>query len=339
MDLMMHFKSCRKVFLAMAFSASAVVVHAAPHSASCVSQQPMYLQSMNLMANMLGSYYTSGSYELLDDTLNCLMVPEVRFESGRSGASGVYWFYRTQFPASGVAEGEAERIANWKSASRHSKFAEFADLRLLYSNAWGARGNEYANKTPEESMQEFKRRLDQTETAILNASPEVRDTPLAQNLLLAVVTDGGGTKAPVEVFQEGVTKWPTYYDFHEVLLSRLVPRWGGSWEMADQFVKYWAHQTKDTEGDAMYARLYSSLVKSNENPGETLIDWSRMKGSLDDLNRYYPSSTSANLAFSYACVYGDEAYLKKAVSLVQQYGADQSDWLRWTPMACVQYLQ
>jgi hypothetical protein len=66
----------------------------------------------------------------------------------------------------------------------------------------------------------------------------MRNSPIFQNLLLAVVLDMPKSRVkPLAVFEEGVRRWPEYYDFYEVSLTRLGPMWGGSWDAVDQFMK------------------------------------------------------------------------------------------------------
>ncbi len=67
-------------------------------------------------------------------------------------------------------------------------------------------------------------------------------------------------------FEEGVRRWPEYYDFYEVYVSRLVPKWGGSWGAVDQFISSWSVKRLSSEGDSMYARLYTNLISAELRP-------------------------------------------------------------------------
>lgn len=296
---------------------------------ACVDSFPVDFTNLNGTVEGLLSLYSSEHYRQLDKALNCLMQPEVHFDSGRSGASAAYWFYRKQMPAPAADEAEPGRIAKWRADSPQSVFAKFAELRFTYSDAWRIRGGGYAAQTPDEAMKLFLKKLGECEQAILAAPAEVRDTPLAQNLLLAVVTDGGGTSDPMAVFREGVAKWPSYYDFYEVMLSRLVPKWGGNWQTVDSFVNYWSDKRSNVEGDAMYARLYASLIMKHEDPDQTLLEWSRMKRSLSDLGSRFPGKESFNLALSLACLYNDAAYYKQ---VFPQLGEENVDFSYWVPL-------
>jgi hypothetical protein len=203
--------------------------------------------------------------------------------------------------------------------------------------AWNARGSDVARKVPKEGWRLFNEGLAQTEQAILAAPAEIKDSPILQNLLLAVVQDMSESKtSPRAVFEEGVRRWPEYYDFYEVALTRLVPRWGGSWEAVDAFIVHWSKRLAMTEGDSMYARLYMSVISAGANPGETRISWPRMKSSLEDLVSRYPDTSHKNLAASYACGYQDIAYLKTALQRIRAEELAPTVWLLGTdPESCM----
>jgi len=282
------------------------------------------------------SMYQQQQFSTLESMLNCLMSNPQRFSSGKLGASAVYWAFRRQMPAPGIDPAvEAARIKNWQQAYPDSIFAKFAFLRLMYGMAWLARGGGYVQETSRSSMQEFLYRLAETESSMLKVEPALRNTPIWYNLMLAVSQDSPNRITnPREIFNQGVNQWPLYYDFYEVALSRLVPRWGGSWVAVDSFVNYWAKAMRETEGDSMYARLYISVVRAGERPSDTAIDWPRMKASLDDLVTRYPDPMHKNMAVNFACMYGDMDYLKLSMSRVQFSDLRPEYWLPGVDPSC-----
>lgn len=135
-------------------------------------------------------------------------------------------------------------------------FVRFAELRLRYAMAWNARGADVAGNVPTEGWRLFNEGLAQTEQAILAAPAELKDSPILQNLHLAVVQDISESKtSPRAVFEEGVRRWPDYYDFYEVALTRLVPKWGGSWDAVDAFIAHWSKGLAKTS-DALLPLIF-----------------------------------------------------------------------------------
>ena len=285
----------------------------------------------------LRQLYRASNFSQLDETLSCLMRSPERFQSGKTGASAVYWLFRREMPAPGVNPSTLSHLMKWKAQHPQSVFVSFAELRLRYATAWNARGSDVARNVPTEGWRLFNEGLAQTEQAILIAPDELKNSPILQNLHLAVVQDMAESKtSPRAAFEEGVRRWPDYYDFYEVALTRLVPKWGGSWDAVDAFIVHWNKRLAKTEGNSMYARLYMSVISAGANPGETRISWPQLKSSLEELVSRYPDATHKNLAASYACSYQDVAYLKSAVQRIRAEQFTPSVWLRGTdPETCM----
>lgn len=286
----------------------------------------------------LRELYQAGEFVQLDDALACLAHSSKRFQNGKLGASAVYWTFRRQMPAPGVRPTESLHVQRWKRERPNSDFAQFAELRLMYAMAWNARGSGFARSVSEEEWQNFRQGLQETERAILKTPLSLKNMPILQNLHLAVVQDAQGTEtSPVAVFEEGVRRWPEYYDFYEVFLTRLVPKWGGSLEAVDKFITSWSEKRQSTEGDSMYARLYTSVIITGVDPYGTKLNWVRMKTSFDELVAKYPDNFYKNLAASFACDYRDAEYFKTAMKRISQNEINPAVWLRETdPATCMQ---
>lgn len=288
------------------------------------------------MVERLRTLYRSQKFDVLDPMLACLMRGSSRFASGRMGSSAVYWMFRRQMPAPGANLGEIQYIQAWRQQRPDSIFSEFANLRYKYAMAWNSRGSGYAQSVSDDRWKVFNQGLVDTERALLGASNDLRQTPIWQNLLFATVLDTKDSQSqPRVVFDEGVKRWPTYYDFYEVGLSRLLPRWGGSWERVDSFVDYWSEQLKASEGESLYARLYVSVITNAATANQTKINWPRMKRSLDDLIARYPDPVHKNMAASVACAYGDPVYYKSAFQRIPANELNPAAWIRGTdPGSC-----
>jgi len=295
----------------------------------CAPMQAVDYSSHDNTVQRLRQLYQAGNFAQLDEALSCLLRSPERFRSGKPGASAVYWMFRRQMPGPGTDPSEALHVRRWKQAMPQSMFAQFAELRLQYAMAWNARGSDYARDTPREGMRLFSEGMRSTEQAVLKAPAALKNTPIWQNLLLAVVLDAPERQTnPRTVFEEGVARWPEYYDFYEVALSRLVPKWGGSWDVVDEFIAYWGVRLKATEGDSLYARLYTGVIAGGANLQETKIVWPRMRSSLEDLVSRYPDVAHRNLAASYACAYQDAAYFKAALQRLRADEINPAAWLR-----------
>jgi hypothetical protein len=305
-------------------------------SKNCAPLSEINYNDHDEAVSRLRHLYQSSNFAELDATLACLLSDPRRFQSGKPGASAAYWFFRREMPAPGVDAAQEARVKEWRRQKPDSVFPAFAALRLKYALAWNARGSSSAKDVPGGGMQSYQQGLLQTEKSLIEARKEFRQTPIWQNLLLALGLDAEqGKSDPGAVFEEGAKRWPDYYDFYEVVLTRLVPKWGGSWETVDAFIVGWTKQLQASEGESLYARLYASVVFSGADPRETRLDWARMKQSLDELIKRYPDPVHKNWAATLACAYGDLAYYKVSMQRIGAQEMRPQAWIRGSdPGSC-----
>ena len=275
--------------------------------------------------------FQSDRFAALDDQLACLIASKDRLRSGKPGASVAYQLFKREMPAPGTVPATAAQVDKWLRARPDSPFARFAQLRLLYANAWNSRGSGYAGTVTDDGWQRYRQGLLGAEQAMRKTTAPLRGTPVWHHFLLALSQDEATDAARVDaLFEEAVKQWPRYYDLYEVRLTRLGPKWGGSWEDVAAFIERWSAKQKANEGVSLYARLYASVHASGVDPLETGLDWPRMKASLDDLVARYPDSRHKILAASYACRYRDIDYFKSSMARIGVRDVNDAAWLRGT---------
>jgi hypothetical protein len=272
--------------------------------------------------------YRTENFTLLERALAETVSSNIKFTSGRPASSAAYWAFRRLMPAPGVSPTEKDRVARWKAAIPNSYYAIFAEARFMYSNGWNVRGSGYAGSVSTESWELFAARLKDAESILLNAPAALKDTPLWHNLLFAISLDTDQVKsAPRTTFEQAVKLWPEYYDFYEVMLTRLVPKWGGSWEQVESFIEYWTKQRFSQEGDSLYARLYISVLNQGVTPNQTILNWDKMKRSFKDFIARYPDQTFKNLYASYACFAKDRAAFNDAMQALPKGLIAPDQWI------------
>jgi len=258
--------------------------------------------------------YQTEQFSLLEQALAELVSSNKRFVSGRPLSSAAYWAFRRVMPAPGVPTAEKDRVVRWRAAFPQSYFVIFAEARFLYGNAWNTRGSGFAGSVSKESWELFSMRLREAEQVLLKAPQQLKDTPLWHNQLLAISLDTDAAQSDrQETFERSVKAWPDYYDFYDLMLTRLVPRWGGSWDKVDSFIDYWAKRQVQREGTSLYARLYINLANQRITPDQTRLDWNKMKRSFVDLITRYPDPAFKNLYASYACFARDKTAFEDAM--------------------------
>ncbi|MES2972536.1 MAG: DUF4034 domain-containing protein [Pseudomonadota bacterium] len=329
-----------KNLLVVLFQAISVAALAAPTpQLECHRNSLINYADYDLTVERLRQLFVTKRFLELEEALKCLHLGTQRFASGKSGDSAVYWVFRKQMPAPGARATDLALADQWKKEIPHSIFAEFSALRHQYAMAWNARGSGYANEVTGKAWQSFEQAISDVNQQALKATNQLRDTAIFHNLLLAIAADGDSQHQTADIFYSSVLKWPQYYDFYDVALSRLVPRWGGSWELVDAFISDWSAKLQGRESDSMYARLYSGVVRYAESPQDTRLDWLKMKSSLEVLLRMYPDPKHTNVAASFACAYGDLPYLKAKLQELRQSEVRLSAWVRGTdPVSCARLI-
>jgi hypothetical protein len=293
-------------------------------SACVLDNWPTWDATLQRVAHL----YNIENFVLLDRAMHELVSSEKRFVNGDSPAGAVYWAFRRLIPAPGSEQHHQVMLSRWKAAVPTSYFVAFVQARILYADAWNARGSGFVGSVSKESWELFRIRLQEAEQVLRDAPQALKDTPLWHNLLLAIVQDGPRNASEADaVFEDAVSRWPTYFDFYEVRLTRLVPQWGGSWDQVESFITKWSIELARTEGSSLYARLYVSIKNQGYSPEQTAMNWARMNASFKDLTNRYPSPNFKNLYASYACFARDKATFSAAMRKLSRGELNPRDWL------------
>lgn len=288
----------------------------------------------------LAEIYGKESFGQLEVLLHCLLSEDKRFNSGRPGTSAIYAFYKIVLPGPGADPAEVGRVARWAEAFPNSIYVYFARVRVAYAMAWNSRGGKFANEVSGESWQRFREGLEQADELLRRAPVDLKSTPIYYHLLLAIAQDSNQpSETRLAIFQEGITRWPQYYGLYENMLKRLVPKWGGSWELVDQAIRTWSSQRSAGEGKSLYSRLYARVLLDGALLQDTLIQWPVMRASLEDLVTRYPDHYNWSLAASAACIFRDRELFILAMKNIPVAHAQPTAWVKGTsPEACTQQL-
>jgi hypothetical protein len=273
----------------------------------------------------LSAVYQVEHFQFLERALHDANVSKRRFDTGQSPAHAAYWAVVSTL---GIPLQHQQKIEQWRKAVPDSAFVHFAQAGLAYQQAWRVRGQGYGGTISNESWDLFEIRLAEAEKILMDAPAELRETPIWHHLLLVIVSDSPRLSKNAEpIFKEAVRRWPDYYDFYEAMIQRMVPRWGGSWEVVDSFISTWSKERAATEGSSLYARFYSLLPLLGYSPRETLMHWPKMKASLEDLIARYPAAKFKNRYASLACVMKDKPAFDRAMSQLTAQQLAQDQWM------------
>ena len=280
------------------------------------------------IARRILALYGEEQFATLDRELDEMIRKDEALTTGASATTAAYRAFRIRLAAPGVAPAELDRIKRWQAAIPGSPHALFAESRYWYANAWNQRGTDFAPGVKNEAWSAFRDDLRRAQSLLLE-SPKAASSPLAQNLQLAISQDLEGTKVdPDDVVKSSVAKWPHYYDFFTVRLTRLVPRWGGSAEAVEDFISAWSTRQAKLEGDSLYARLQIFVDQEGLLPASRTLNWPRLKASFRELVERYPDPRFRNLLASYSCRVRDAEEYRRVLASLRPEEIIPTVWLR-----------
>lgn len=267
-----------------------------------------------------------GEFELFERGLADVTSTDARFDSGNLKFRAAMGAIGTFLPSTDRIDGHL--ISRWKEELPSSTFVIIGEAMELRRQAWKVRGTNYAATVSPESWELFAIRLQQAEKKLQEASPSIKDTPLWHYMLLEVMLDSPKRENSFDsVFGNAIKRWPRAFAFYDLVLDRMTPRWGGSWEVIDAFIQEQSRKMESSEGRSMYARLYLLLPEQDLVSGATRMDWGKMKPSFADLVTRYPDRIYKNRYASFACLARDKAAFAQAMALLPEKELRPQAWL------------
>jgi tetratricopeptide (TPR) repeat protein len=195
-------------------------------------------------------------------------------------------------------------FAAWKVAQPRSVTAKVALACALINWAWEARGSGYANTVSRDSWRLFGARIQQADA---NLSEAERDGPPCPGMYLQWLTVAMAQNWDRDrydnLFNRAVALEPACYGYFTSKAYNLLPRWHGKPGEMEAFALESRNSRRDTDGDALYARIVISLVDCYTNVfRDTRLEWGIAKAGIERLIRELPGDVNlkqwrARLAF------------------------------------------
>lgn len=192
-----------------------------------------------------------------------------------------------------------------------SDILALAEAEYWYEYAWHARGSGVASTVSPEGWKLFKQRLEKTEQILKETKSYASDLPAWYQLMIDVEFElGRPQKTIVKTFNEAVHRYRFYYPNYFTMAFYLLPKWGGSWQVVDNFANWSVKYTQPKIGDTMYVRtywyVYEKMWKSRTFFTKTKVSWKKMKASFQTIIRRHPKSYwDLNNYAKFACLAGD----------------------------------
>jgi Domain of unknown function (DUF4034) len=218
-----------------------------------------------------------------------------------------YWFSTTNAWNSAY-----QHIRRWREKTPKSRAAALTEALYWLSYAWNARGGGYASSVTPEGWKLLRERLEKAGAVLLESKEYASSSPLWWEIYLRVGNGLGWPKQRLlEIFSEATKKGKYFYTIYTDMAYYLVPKWGGSWQLVDTFIKDAVKNTQRVEGHSIYARIYRNMSAQETEEfnlfRDSLASWPEMKRGFEDIVRPYPHSAwNINNFAAFACMAGDK---------------------------------
>jgi hypothetical protein len=211
-------------------------------------------------------------------------------------------------------------VANrWvRQAPSPAAYVALANFYIDY--AWDWRGNGGGNTVQQDHWPYYFAALHKAHQVLVQNKVEASIDP-EWYVKMAVLARGEET-APTDIaalYKEAMQKAGDYdYVYQEIALN-LTPEWHGSWTALDKFADDATDRTRDKQGNALYARIYRSLMECGcATMDATAASWPRLKAGFEDLVKQYPDPWNVNSFAFFACQAKDKATLKAQILATRQ---------------------
>jgi hypothetical protein len=193
-----------------------------------------------------------------------------------------------------------------------SPSAIVAHARMLVSQAWTYRGSDWGRNLSDSQRNGFNTFLERARE-VLDQHREVgsRD-PEWYSLRIQVMNGLNTDKAAIlALAREALDHESTYQPIDYVVTNALLPKWGGSREEVQQFVRLAVAKSSAVEGGQAYARIMFNIARAEPKPVTALshvgVQWPVLKTSLEEISAAYPDPWNLNTERAMACLMGTRA--------------------------------
>ncbi len=199
----------------------------------------------------------------------------------------------------------------WLASQPHSISALIVNARLLSARAWAWRGDGMADQVNGANWRPYREFLERARSVLDQHAEVARQDGEWDALRISIARQqGASSQSVLAMAREALNRNPFYYPIHNAAVNALLPKWGGSAELIEDYVSTALERSRMHEGTQAYARIYYYVTRSTASSALDDLNlmgakWPPMKQSLSELLRAYPSSFNQDLARAITCFSGD----------------------------------
>lgn len=224
-----------------------------------------------------------------------------------------------------------DKTFRWRQKYPNSTTMRIVHSMIMISKAWAWRGPGPGGKISEENIKQFGNYLSWAYGDLELTKKESSVDPQWHRNMLILARGFNWKRAEFDgILADAMKKEPLFYETYFQAFEYLLPKWHGSIDDIEALASRAADATANTEGQALYARIYWWAWESEFRDKlftDTIVDWSRMKAGFDDMVAKYPDKWNLSAYARFACLAGDRATTR---SLLDRIGPEAMASL-WRP--------
>jgi len=191
----------------------------------------------------------------------------------------------------------------WGNRFPQSSLAAVLQAQVYMNHGWEWRGGGWSNTVSAEGQKNFELYVARAYDALMQREEVGRKDPYWYVEMLEVARNQGWDRdSYMKLVREATQAFPSNHQVYAAIASRLTPRWGGSAQEVARLAAYAVDQSRDTDGESLYARIYWSVSEwLDADFSGPDVDWPRIRAGFEDIVKRYPDVRNYNFYARFAC--------------------------------------
>ena len=287
------------------------------------SQESSYIDDHEYLVNIptKGSIHLlKGEYNEVEEYVAHLLTKE---PLSPSGISTVSYFYKMMSllivtpPDEETTKIVFSHLQKWEESFPKSLIPKILLANAYIERAWAYRGGSYAREVEKNNWEPFRENIKKARSQLESIKEDSANNPEWYNsMMLVAIAQDWPKEDYLKLFKEASDKFPNYQPIYSTAATAMLPKWGGSWAKVDDIANTASQNTKSSDGESRYARLYWTVINSLESEDffrETKVNWGRLKQGYKDMIKLHPDPYNKNAFALFACLAKDKETTKQMI--------------------------
>jgi hypothetical protein len=292
----------------------------------CVPIQSSNQSELSIRKNIVSesaNAFLAGNFEKLE---NYYSIYRQRTSRTTGGRWKLQFFYSGLLPTNLKTEKDwietEAKILKWIKAYPKSPAPYIVYSGFLINRGWYFRGGGFAKDVSPEAANTFHQNIELARST-LESSKEIAsvDPQWYANMVTVAKAQSWSREEVKKLLQEALSQEPYYHQTYHEAFSKILPKWSGSFEEAENFADDAVAITKKCEGRGMYARIYWRAFNSESEFtykafASAQVNWKKMSEGFEDILVLYPDPWNVNSYASFACLARDKVKAKELINKI-----------------------